>query len=84
MPALIPVSWKEFEKFLLFVGCEFKRQLGGHRIYNRAGLKRPIVIPSHGTIPVFVIRNNLRLLGITPEGYFEILKRKKKKARKLF
>lgn len=79
MPALTPTSWKEFEKFLLFVGCTFKRQSGGHRVYNREGLKRPIVVPAHGTIPVFVIRNNLRLLGITPEGYFEILKRKKPK-----
>ena len=75
MPALTPVKWKEFEKFLFFVGCTFKRQSGGHRIYTRAGLKRPIVISAHGTIPVFVIRNNLRLLGITPEIYFEILRK---------
>ncbi|MCL4353592.1 type II toxin-antitoxin system HicA family toxin [Patescibacteria group bacterium] len=75
MPALTPVKWKEFEKFLLFAGCNFKRQSGGHRIYVRAGLKRPLVIPAHGTIPVFVIRNNLRLLGIVTETYFEILKK---------
>ncbi len=75
MPAITPVKWKEFEKFLLFVGCEFKRQTGGHRIYKRAGLNRALVVPAHGTIPVFVIRNNLRLLGITPEQYFEILKK---------
>ena len=74
MPAITPVKWKEFERFLLFVGCVFKRQSGGHRIYIRAGLKRPLVIPAHGTIPVFVIRNNLRLLEISPEQYFEILK----------
>lgn len=75
MPAITPVRWKEFEKFLLFIGCEFKRQSGGHRIYTRAGLKRPLVVPAHGSIPVFVIRNNLRLLGITPEQYFEILRK---------
>jgi predicted RNA binding protein YcfA (HicA-like mRNA interferase family) len=75
MPALTPVKWKDFEKFLLYVGCIFKRQSGGHRIYTRAGLPRPIVIPAHGTIPVFIIRNNLRLLEISTETYFEILKR---------
>ncbi len=75
MPALTPIKWKEFERFLLFVGCVYKRQSGGHRIYTRAGLKRPLVVPAHGTIPVFVIRNNLRLLEITPEQYFEILKK---------
>jgi predicted RNA binding protein YcfA (HicA-like mRNA interferase family) len=75
MPALTPAKWKEFERFLLFIGCVFKRQSGGHRVYTRAGLKRPLVIPAHGAIPVFVIRNNLRLLGIMPEQYFEILKK---------
>lgn len=75
MPSLTSVKWREFEKFLLFVGCDFKRQSGGHRIYTRAGLKRPLVVPAHGTIPVFIIHNNLRLLGITQESYFEILKK---------
>lgn len=75
MPSLTPIKWRKFEKFLLFTGCYFKRQSGGHRIYTRAGLKRPLVVPAHGTIPVFVIRNNLKLLGITPEAYFEILKK---------
>ena len=77
MPALTPVKWREFEKFLIFVGYKLKRQSGGHRIYTRTGLKRPIVISAHGNVPVFVIRNNLRLLGITPQEYFEIMKRKK-------
>ena len=75
MLALTPIKWKEFERLLFFVGCVYKRQSGGHRIYTRAGLKRPLVVPAHGTIPVFVIRNNLRLLEITPEQYFEILKK---------
>ena len=75
MPALTPIKWREFEKFLLYVGCEFKRQKGGHRIYNRAGLHRPLVVPCHGIIPIFVIRNNLRLLQIQTEQYFEILKK---------
>jgi predicted RNA binding protein YcfA (HicA-like mRNA interferase family) len=79
MPALTPVSWKEFEKFLIYVGCKFKRQSGGHRIYTRAGLRRPIVLPAHGTIPVFVIRNNLRLLEMTSVEYFDVLRRRKAK-----
>ena len=69
-----PVSWKKFEKFLRFVGCEFVREKGDHRIYNRKGLARPVVIPRDSTLPVFIIRNNLRVLGISPEEYLEILK----------
>ena len=26
MNRIIPISWQEFEKFLLFIGCEFKRK----------------------------------------------------------
>ena len=75
MPRLTPISWKEFEKFLLFLGCKFKRQKGSHRIYTREGLKRPLVIPVYGNIPIFIIRNNLRILDIKTEEYLEILKK---------
>lgn len=75
MAHLTPISWKKFEKFLLFIGCRFKREKGDHRIYWRDGLKRPVVIPRDGEMPIFIIRNNLRVLGINPDEYLEILKR---------
>ncbi len=60
MAKLAPVHWKTFEKFLFYVGCEFKRQKGDHRIYWSLGLKRP---------------SNLRTLGLSPQQYLEILER---------
>jgi len=75
MAHLTPISWKKFEKFLLYIGCKFTREKGDHRIYWRDGLKRPVVIPCGGELPVFIIRNNLRILGINPDEYLEILKR---------
>ncbi len=75
MARLTPIHWRKFEKFLLFVGCRLEREKGDHRIYWREGLKRPVVIPKDKSLPVFVIRNNLRILGISPEEYIEILKR---------
>jgi predicted RNA binding protein YcfA (HicA-like mRNA interferase family) len=74
MTKLSPVSWKKFEKFLFFVGCSFEREKGDHRIYWREGLIRPIVIPKEKNLPIFIIRNNLRTLGMTIEEYMEILK----------
>ncbi|MCX6743553.1 MAG: type II toxin-antitoxin system HicA family toxin [Candidatus Parcubacteria bacterium] len=74
MPRLTPIHWKIFEKFILFVGCSFSREKGDHRVYSRDGLKRPIVIPRSGDLPVFIIRNNLRVLNISPDEYLEILK----------
>jgi predicted RNA binding protein YcfA (HicA-like mRNA interferase family) len=58
---------------LLKAGCRFERQVGDHRIYKRDDLKRPIVIPADDAIPVFIIRNNLRTLGLSREEYFELL-----------
>ena len=43
-------------------------------LYTRSGLKRPLVVPVYDEIPMFVIRNNLRILGMTTEEYLEILK----------
>jgi len=75
MPKITAIKWKEFEKFLIFSGCKFVRQKGSHRIYERAGLARPIVLPVYKSLPVFVIKNNLRILEISVEQYLEILKR---------
>jgi len=69
------ISWKEFEKFLLFVGCIYDRQKGDHRIYWRSDLKRPIVLPMYKNLPKFIVKNNIRLLGLTTKEYLEILKK---------
>lgn len=75
MPRLAPISRKKFEKFLIFIGCHFKRQKGDHLIYDRADLKRPVVFTTDKDIPVFIIRNNLRTLKMILEEFLEILKK---------
>jgi len=77
MPRFIPISWRKFEKFLIFVGCEFEREKGDHRIFWRKGLSRPIVFPREKELPLFVIRNNLRVLGIDRNEFLEIINRMK-------
>ncbi|MEX0918811.1 MAG: type II toxin-antitoxin system HicA family toxin [Candidatus Paceibacterota bacterium] len=66
------IHWKKFEKFLLAVGCEYSGQKGSHRKYHRKGLLRPIVLPTYRNLPVFIILNNLRILGISKEEYIKI------------
>ena len=34
---------------------------------------RPVVIPKYASIPVFIIKNNLRTGGISRDRYFELL-----------
>lgn len=75
MPKISPIHWKKFGKFLEFIGCTYKRTKGDHLVYERPGLKRPVVFPKDKEIPVFVIRNNLRTLGLGVKEYIEILKR---------
>lgn len=78
MSALKPVRWQQFEKVLFALGCEFKRQNGSHRIYSCAEIIRPIIVPAHTTpIPEFIIKNNLRLLGVSTRDYKELLKKVK-------
>ncbi|KKW34685.1 MAG: hypothetical protein UY80_C0010G0010, partial [Parcubacteria group bacterium GW2011_GWB1_53_43] len=33
MPRIQSIHWKDFEKFLFNMGCEFKREKGDHRVY---------------------------------------------------
>jgi predicted RNA binding protein YcfA (HicA-like mRNA interferase family) len=75
MAKLGPIHWKKFEKFLKYVGCIFVREKGDHRIYWKKGLSRPAVIPRDDELPLFVIRNNLRILNIYVEEYLEILEK---------
>jgi len=75
MPHLTPINKTKFHKFLIFVGCKLERTKGDHRIYWRSDLKRPVVIIEDKIVPVFIIRNNLRTLGISPEEFIEILKK---------
>lgn len=73
MPRIQAIHWKEFEKFLFTVGCEFKREKGDHRVYWEKGVKRPIVVPRDVALPVFIVLNNLKVLGISREEYLEIV-----------
>jgi predicted RNA binding protein YcfA (HicA-like mRNA interferase family) len=73
MRRIRPVHWKEFEKFLIKVGCEFKREKGDHRVYWKKGIKRPIVIPRDTSLPVFIILNNLRVLNVSRDEYMKIV-----------
>jgi predicted RNA binding protein YcfA (HicA-like mRNA interferase family) len=55
------------------IGCRIVRTKGDHCIYKKEGLKRPIIVPMINDIPVFIIQNNLKTLGITREEYFKLL-----------
>ncbi len=69
-----PVRYQDLEKFVLYVGCHFKRQTSSHRVYWRNDQTRPIIIPCYKAVPVFIIKNILRQLRVPPEEYLRIMK----------
>ena len=42
-------------------------------ILTKSGVTRPIVIPKYSSVPVFIIKNNLKTAGISRERYFHLL-----------
>jgi predicted RNA binding protein YcfA (HicA-like mRNA interferase family) len=73
MAAIRPVHFQDLIRVFERDGFCFDRQVGDHRIYIKAGLRRPIVIPMYREVPVFIIKNLLRTAGMSRERYFELL-----------
>jgi predicted RNA binding protein YcfA (HicA-like mRNA interferase family) len=73
MPRITPVHWTLLEKVFLEAGFRFDRQRGSHRSYIKAGVSRPVVIPTYDEVPVFIIRANLKTAGIARDEYFRLL-----------
>jgi predicted RNA binding protein YcfA (HicA-like mRNA interferase family) len=75
MAVIGPINFKKFEKFLLHIGCKYKRTKGSHVIYDRSDLKRPVVVPKGSEVTTSIVRSNLRTLGLTTQQYSDILKK---------
>lgn len=56
-------------------GCRLVRERGDHLIYDYPGASRPVIIPRYDEVPVRIILNNMRVVGMSREQYFELLGR---------
>jgi len=52
MPSLKPVHWKVLECIFLKDGFVFERQKGDHRTYSKAGVSRPVIIPTYKEVDI--------------------------------
>jgi hypothetical protein len=60
------VKLNDFRSFLLHHDLKHIRTSGGHEVWCGKDLTRPIIIQSHvDTIPIFIIKSNLRTMGLT-------------------
>lgn len=68
-----PTDWKTQIKLFEKYGCIFVRQKGDHMIFHHKNAKRAVVIPKYDEIPVTVILNNMKTVGMTREEYLSIM-----------
>lgn len=73
MPRLTPVNWKLLECVFQKAGFVFERQAGSHRCYIKAGVARPIVIPTYKEVDVKIIKSNMKTAGLSREEYLKLL-----------
>ncbi|MBP5556130.1 MAG: type II toxin-antitoxin system HicA family toxin [Bacteroidales bacterium] len=70
MKKLSNISLKEFRNFLSSQGLSPIRSKGGHEAWMKAGMSRPVIVQSHiDPVPVDVVINNLRTLGISKTDF---------------
>ena len=73
------VSISQFESFLELCHCKYIKNDKGHAKYFRSDLNRPIIFQSHiDPIPEFIVKNNLRLINMSKDDFFDVLEQKKK------
>lgn len=66
------IPLKLFRDFLTEQGLKKIRTHGGHEIWSRKDLLRPVVLQTHiSPIPEFIIRNALRTIGSTADDFYK-------------
>lgn len=74
MGNLSPVKTKDFRKLLKHLGLNKISGTGHHEKWSKQDLIRPVIFQAKfKELPVFILRNNLRTLGLTDDEYIDIM-----------
>lgn len=73
MPRIANVCWEVLECIFKKDGFEFTRQKGDHRAYSKAGIFRPLIIPTYKSVGRDIISSLMRTAGMSRERYLELL-----------
>lgn len=75
MGTLSNISITQFRDVLTALGLSCVRTKGGHEAWSKNGMLRPVIFQTHvDPIPEFIIRNNLKTLGISLDEFIALLK----------
>lgn len=73
MRNLSNISLREFREVLKTLGLSFTHYTGGHETWWKKGC-RPVIFQTHkDPVPVHIVKNALRDMGITRQQFLEIL-----------
>ena len=74
MKNLRNITISDLRKILKSFGCSHIRFKGGHEIWKKEGLTRPIIFQTHvDPVPEMVIKNIIRDLNITRDQFLSAL-----------
>ena len=73
MPRITPLHWKILECIFLLYGFEFVRQSASHRVYEKDGILRPVIIPVYDAISPDITTWLIRTAGMSREDFFGFL-----------
>ena len=71
--AIRPTSYQVQVKIFEAAGCVYVRTQGDHLVYHYPGAIRPVVIPKYKEVPVFIIKNNMKAIGMSRETYLALM-----------
>jgi len=71
--AISPTTYQVQVKIFEAAGCVYVRTQGDHLVYHYPGAMRPVVIPKYREVPVFIIKNNMKIIGVSRETYLALL-----------
>ena len=74
MKKLSNVSLDEFRSAMKSFGLTLVRVKGGHEMWAKDGMQRPVVIQTHiDPLPEFEVRNNIAAAGISKKDFLDML-----------
>lgn len=73
MPRLIPLHWKVLECVFQRCGFIFVRQAASHRVYEKDGVARPIIIPVYDAVSPDITSGLIRTAKITRQEFLRLV-----------
>lgn len=73
MPRITPLHWKVLECIFMLYGFVFARQTASHRVYEKDGVLRPVIIPVYDAVSADITTGLIRTAGMTREEFFALL-----------